>query len=88
LVAVYHALHRPHDSDAALERLEASKPPLMSLAGAYAYRGQHDRAIDLLEQAFARHEAGLWSLKTELLLRNIANEPRFKMLLRRMNLPE
>lgn len=88
LGSVYSALGRPQESDAALRSLERSNPPLWLLAGIYAELGQHEKALDLLEQSFARHEAALCFVKSMTRLRSIANEPRFRLLLRRMNLPE
>ena len=88
LVSIYWALGRSREAEAALKSIERSNPPLWLLAGLYAEQGQHEKAIDLLAQSFARHEAGLCFVKAMRPLRNIANEPRFRMLLRRMNLPE
>jgi TolB-like protein/DNA-binding winged helix-turn-helix (wHTH) protein/Flp pilus assembly protein TadD len=88
LVSIYRGLGRSREADATLSSLEKSRSPLWLLAGLYAEQGQHEKAIDLLEQSFARHEAGLCFVKAMRPFRNIANEPRFRMLLRRMNLPE
>jgi adenylate cyclase len=88
LVSAYHALGRSQESEASLRGLERSNPPLWVLASVYAEQGEHEKAIDLLEQSFARHEVGLCWVKTMTRLRSIASEPRFRMLLRRMNLPE
>ena len=88
LVPIYRALGRSPEADATLRDVERSKPPLWLLAGLYAEQGQHEKSIDLLEQSFARHEAGLCFVKAMRPLGSMANEPRFRMLLRRMNLPE
>ena len=88
LVSVYLALGRTREADATLRSLEMKNPPLWVRAGAYAEQGQHDKAMDLLEQSVARHEAGLCLVKSMTRFRSMANEPRFRTLLRRMNLPE
>jgi len=88
LVAIYHALRRSHESDAMLARLKGRKLARASLAGAYAYTAQRDEAMDLLEQAFARHEQELTWINYDPLLMPMANEPRFKGLLRKMKLPD
>jgi TolB-like protein/DNA-binding winged helix-turn-helix (wHTH) protein/Flp pilus assembly protein TadD len=88
LVSAYHALGRSQESEATLRSLERSHPPLWVLASVYAEQGQREKALDLLEQSVARHEAGLCFVKAMPRFRSIANEPRFGMLLRRMNLPE
>jgi len=88
LVAIYWALHRTKESDALLARFAAlpdaeANPSWM--AGAYAYRGEKDKALDLLEQAYARRESDLWSIKIDLLLRGLDHDPRYNALLRKMN---
>jgi tetratricopeptide (TPR) repeat protein len=88
LVSAYHALGQSQESEATLRSLERSNPPLWVLASVYAEQGQREKAIEQLEQSVARHEAGLCFVKAMPRFRSIANEPRFKMLLRRMNLPE
>jgi thioredoxin-like negative regulator of GroEL len=89
LVAVYWALHRTKESDALLARLAASSEAETLpawVAGAYAYRGQENNALDLLEEAYARRDSRLWEIKSDLLLRGLDHNPRYKALLRRMNL--
>src|ERR1700730_3131268 len=88
LVSAYHALGQSQESQATLRSLERSNPPLWVLASVYAEQGQREKAIEQLEQSVARREAGLCFVKAMPRFRSIANEPRFRMLLRRMNLPE
>jgi len=88
LVAIYHGLHRSRESDAMLARLDGRKLARATLAGAYAYTGQRDEAMDLLEQAFASHEPELTWVNYDPLLMGMANEPRFKRLLLNMKLPK
>jgi len=88
LIAIYHALGRSQESEATLKSLERSNPPLWLLASVHAEQGQREKALDLLERSVARREAGVCMLKAMPRFRSIANDPRFMMLLRRMNLPE
>lgn len=88
LISIYRALGRSREADAAQRGLEKSNPRLWLLAGLYAERGEQAKATDLLERSFTRHEAGLCFVKAMRPLQSMANQPRFKMLLRQMNLPE
>ena len=38
------------------------------VASAYAYRGQEDNAVDLLEEDYAQRESRLWEIKSDPLL--------------------
>jgi hypothetical protein len=53
----------------------------------YTAAGQKQKALDWLEHRLEEHDldAGFWDF---LAFRTLHNEPRFKALLRRMNLPE
>ena len=57
-------------------------------AGVYACRNQSDEAFHWLERAYADRSALLPYLKTEVTLRSITADARFKALLQKMNLPE
>ncbi len=54
----------------------------------YAYRGDHDRALEWLERAYQQKDASLDEITGEPLFRNLADDPRFKAFLRKMKLPE
>jgi len=90
LVVAYHALGRPADSDAALNRLLAddTKGNAFMIAQAYAYLGQVNEAMQWLERAYAENDPLLFYAKVELSLTPIGSNPRFKEFLRKMNLPE
>jgi len=55
---------------------------------AYVYTGlgEHDRAIDLLEQAVEERAGGVYGIKGSFLFTALRRHPRFKALLRTMNL--
>jgi TolB-like protein/tetratricopeptide (TPR) repeat protein len=95
---VYFALQRREESDAAIaaaERDYASRPApkywdggAVWIACAHAYRGEVDQALAWLERAYERRDFGLVYLKGSPLLRNLEAHPRYKAVLRKMNLPE
>jgi hypothetical protein len=59
------------------------------VAQTYAYRGDHDLALQWLERAYQQKEALLsYYIVREPLLKNLADDPRYKAILRKMNLPE
>jgi TolB-like protein/tetratricopeptide (TPR) repeat protein len=54
----------------------------------YAASGEDDKALDLLEQLYARRDNDLVQLKVDPRMDNLRSNPRFQALLRRMNFPE
>ena len=58
------------------------------IAGVYAWRGENNAAFDWLDRAYRQHDAGMTRLTLEPLLRGLRGDPRFKALVRKMNLPE
>jgi TolB-like protein/Flp pilus assembly protein TadD len=58
------------------------------VAMTYAYRGDHDLALQWLDHAYKLKDTGLVEMVGEPLLKNLANDPRYKAFLRKMNLPE
>ncbi len=57
------------------------------VAMTYAYRGDHDLALQWLERAYQQKDTGL-TIVGEPLFKNLADDPRYKAFLRKMNLPE
>ena len=57
------------------------------IAEVYAWRNETDRALEWLERAHAQRDGGLVLLKFDPLLRNLRGDPRYKALLKKMNLP-
>jgi hypothetical protein len=83
------ALGRRTDADreiAALEQNSSDHPYL--LAAIYAWRNDSNRALALLDLAYQQHDRSLPYLKTDDRFRNLARDPRYKALLRKMNLPQ
>ena len=58
------------------------------IATTYAYRGDHDHAIEWLERAYKQKDTFLSTIKGERLFNGLADDFRFKAFLRKMNLPE
>ena len=58
------------------------------LACAHAAHGEHDAAIAWLEKAYAARAEDLWAIKGDVFLRSLTGDPRYKALLRKMNLPD
>lgn len=57
------------------------------IAGAFAWRGEHDAAFDWLQRAVSQHDAGLQYLKYDPALRSLRDDPRYRELLLEIGLP-
>jgi TolB-like protein/DNA-binding winged helix-turn-helix (wHTH) protein/Flp pilus assembly protein TadD len=86
---VYHALNRPHDSDAALSKLIAThaQDSPYQVAEIYAYRGETNQAFEWLGRAYQERDPGLNQLKLDPLLKNSRSDPRYVELLEKLKLP-
>jgi serine/threonine protein kinase/TolB-like protein/Flp pilus assembly protein TadD len=58
------------------------------VARIYAWRGEKDQAFEWLERAYEVRDDGLPFLKFDPGVRSLRGDPRYKALLRKMNLPE
>jgi serine/threonine-protein kinase len=78
-----------HDevSDRVLKQLIAKKHSY-SIARVYAWRGEKDQAFQWAERAVKTRDAGLTWIKIDPDFRSLRGDPRYKALLRKMNLPE
>jgi TolB-like protein len=90
LAAVYHAMGRGAESNAALaqEIRDYAQVNAEQIADAYAYRGEADQAFAWLERAYRQKDASLFLIKGDALLKNLKDDSRYKAFLRKMNLPE
>lgn len=91
LTLVYHALGRARDSDAALARAVriAGRSAPANVAILYAYRGERDQAFRWLTKAVDNRDMSLGhKFRNEPKLEPLRSDPRYKALLRRMNLPD
>jgi tetratricopeptide (TPR) repeat protein len=78
------------EADVALHELIAkfAATDASSIAMTYAYRNEKELALRWLEKAHVQKDAGLLEMLGEPLLKNISAEPRFRAVLRAMNLPD
>jgi TolB-like protein/DNA-binding winged helix-turn-helix (wHTH) protein/Tfp pilus assembly protein PilF len=90
LALLYHAMGQRADSDRALARAttERGNTDPMSIADIHAFRGETDLAFSWLERAYAQKALNLSYIKADPFLKSIERNPRFKALLKKMNLPE
>jgi serine/threonine-protein kinase len=90
LAIAYFALGRKSDADAALARMVERYPggSPYAIAIVYAFRRQSDEAMFWLERAYAQKDAFLQFAKSDLSRLRLAEDPRFKAFLRKMNMPE
>ena len=86
----YHALGRHQESDTALARMISQHPNdgAYQIAQVCAYRGEVDRAFEWLNRAYIQHDHGLMWFKTDLKLKNLREDPRYTLLLKKLHLPE
>ena len=74
----YHTLGRKKESDQALDELNASGENwAFQKACVYAYRGERDKAFELLERGVAIHDTGIMQVKISPWLRNLHADPRW-----------
>ena len=85
-----HSLGQTQPSQKALDELVKTQAQAGAdqLAEIYAWRGENDQAFVWLERAYAQRDGGLVDLKTDPLFRSLRGDPRYKTLLRKMNLPQ
>jgi hypothetical protein len=86
----YQALGQQEKSDAALNELLTRYPNdgAYQIAQVYAYRAEVDQAFVWLDRAYQQHDPGLMWLKTNLKMNSVRNDPRYKQLLKTLNLPD
>ena len=84
----YSDLGRAADSDAALAKLIAThrNDSPYQIAEIQAYRGEKDKALEWLENAYRGHDPGLNQIKSDPRLQSLRSDPRYTALLARMHL--
>ena len=89
MTAIYHALRRKTESDAALRELteKYASDAAYRIAESHAYRDEVDQAMRWLEQAYKDRDAGVARILSNPLLRPLAHDPRYQAFLRKLNLP-
>ena len=75
-------------ADAALADLIAHDQGLdYQVAQVYAVRGEREKAFEWLQIAFDNHDTGMLALLVDPLLNSLRDDPRYKMLIAKMNFP-
>ena len=89
LPIVLQAAGRQAEADEALKAQIAqwADTGAFFVAMTYAYRGDHDLALQWLERAYQQKDASLDEIVGEPLFKNLADDPRYKAFLRKMKLP-
>jgi tetratricopeptide (TPR) repeat protein len=90
-VIIEHRLGRAHESQRILneliEKYGQSSPNLMAIA--YAWRGEMDSCFDWLELAYRQRDPPLGLIQFHIaILSGVSSDPRYKLLLRKMNFPD
>jgi TolB-like protein/Flp pilus assembly protein TadD len=90
LAAVYYAMGRKAESDAALARYtkQHADDDAYDIAMVHAYRAEPDVAFAWLDRAYRQKDPTLYGIKSDPPFKNIEPDPRYKAFLRKMNLPE
>ena len=85
-----HTLGRARESQQALDEAiaKAAQGAAYQIAQAYAWRGEKDKAFEWVERAYRQRDGGLTWLKIDPLVASLHGDPRFKAMLRKINLPE
>jgi TolB-like protein/Tfp pilus assembly protein PilF len=86
----YHTLGRDADSDAALELLKKEYADEMAfrIAEIHAWRGENDLAFAWLDRAYSQRDVILTDIKVSRFMQHLAADPRYRVMLRKINLPE
>jgi tetratricopeptide (TPR) repeat protein len=83
----YRAAHRNAEADAALkDLLRHSDGSEFQVAEVYAYFGDADRAFDWLDRAVKADPGSIW-LRNDPLCIGLIHDPRYQVILRRLNVP-
>jgi TolB-like protein/Flp pilus assembly protein TadD len=84
-----YSLGQATESKRALDEVIAKTGQTMAyqLAEAYAWRGETDKAFEWLERAYRQRDGGLHSMKVDPLLQSLHRDPRYKAMLKKINLP-
>jgi adenylate cyclase len=90
LAVANFALGRRQASDTALKELTklGAGDWAAGIATVHAYRGEVDQAFMWFERAYAQKDVDLCTLKGDPMSAKIWPDPRYKLFLRKMNLPE
>jgi serine/threonine protein kinase/TolB-like protein/Flp pilus assembly protein TadD len=86
-----HTLRRVRESQRSLDQAIArtGQNAAYQIAEVHAWRGEKDHAFEWLERAYQQRDGGLSAgIKTDPLLASLRADPRYRALVRKMDLPE
>jgi len=85
-----HSLGRGSEAQLALNQAidKAARAAAYQIAEVFAWSGGSDGAFQWLERAYRQRDSGMAMLKIDPMIGSLRNDPRYKTLLRKMNLPE
>jgi len=85
-----YSLGHADESRRALDTLMAKygRASAWMIAEVYAWRGEKGAAFEWAERAYAQRDDGITWMKIDTNFRSLRGDPRYKALLRKMNLPE
>jgi tetratricopeptide (TPR) repeat protein len=88
LALAYHALGRKKEADEKLKEFTETYGNEWSylIAELHSFRGEKEEALSWLETAYNKRDSWLFWIKSDPLLKNIEDEPRYKSLLKKLNL--
>jgi TolB-like protein len=89
LALAYYARGDRPAADAALADMVANDRNLLAyqMAEVYAWRGETDKAFEWLQISYDNHDTGLLSLLIDPLMRSLRSDPRYKIMVEKLNLP-
>src|SRR4029077_10109131 len=90
LAMLEHAQGHARESQLALDQAIHTSSPFRAshIAAVYAWQGDKDKAFEWLDRAYRQQDGGLTAIKYDPLLDNLRSDPRYRALLRKMNLPD
>ena len=84
-----HTLGHAAESQRALEVVERyANVWAYQIVGIYAWRGESDKAFEWLERAYRQRDGGLTYVTHDRSLNSLRGDPRYKVFLRKLNLPD
>ena len=84
--AMGHAVESQRVMDEMIDKYGQRSP--FAIATAFAWRGKIDKVFEWMERAYQQRDAGLALLQAITGLSEVRKDPRYKLLLRKMNFPE
>jgi tetratricopeptide (TPR) repeat protein len=85
----YYRLGQREESQRELDALIANYSTIdaYQIAEVYAVRQDKDRAFEWLQRGYEQHDGGLGMLKWDRFMGTLRDDPRYKAMLRKINLP-